>query len=1814
MRDINDEIRIILEQRRYQNELNRRTNQRLITPQDAIDIGRAYASNPNLNPEIIAAATLAGADQESIQQLSAFATNQQTKAGDFTSDNFGKEYHFPNGPVGSTATAQIDFLKENQIANVAETVDLNDEGGPNGVLGFLHRGFKGAVRGSLMVAESGWQGVSAMIRGITDYNGTSDVTIGNTMIPNPVAAFKNTQLFEAGRQLFQEGQVDTGSGYFAQGTVRENQEQRQKELLGTVDRPDGRTQAWTVGGGTLRFMMDQNILPENESLFNVGSGIIDAMGSIVFDPLNIAFGAGAFGKSGKAIAGAQKISSRTGKKVNQLIADARIAEESGDIAMAAKLNREALERLGVDEASSLNPRDLITRAQGLEEAQINMIAKMRDDFGFVSEGGKKMLVTPEFVRHFTDARGVKLASMMAEIDDTKTIWMLHKGKIGTKVTEDLAAAKTVDEVMEVYARALATPSAEHKNMLGLLPNTGVLNVANAGYTVRNVIAPYSKWFNYMPAGSVLDTTNGYQFINAAIELFNTIPTLAISRKFAGFAIPKGKRYDVEQRDFIVRKAIKAFADGDEGAIKNLSTEIAGVFERGLVELGYSFSEATEITKWSQTTGRMGKFSAADLNAGLPVDSSIIMANQILQNGAAVIDPSKLKEIVRGSGRVQQTFRINDKFHRNQAKMVEVSNEITDLRSLVGLDTVTDAQKTKFIKELGAKNKEYNELVARNAELVKKGDPKLLRAIEASKLRGDHFMTQWWKPLTLVRAAYVMRIVPEEIARVLMGGVFAQGPGAMKDYFLAVLGDVNIAGKAGLKGGGNYRADALARKWQGYGTKVDELNIQVTDLIDERDVLKIVAKNDESVLPQIQKLDDEIAALYDQIDDVAEQAHSMRMFNESQLSHTPGEALATVTRDTQGPSIADRKMLLGQTGHYAEAYRTGTGRAREDWVSGMVDYVNQAANDVHTKGIAQVLGRGKLSARNKFQMQGVVGTWDEHFQAGRIVDERQGLAAWMQTGSVKETTARLMRALNADGANMSIDNIDDVLKLLDRQLDHLSTIVGGRLGDVPFSPSALGLDAVDASFGSWRMIDGGNMDLIETIATGKFKGKPIQFYNRSRKGATVNDDLKETIRLFADDAAAPERVLYNTDKIHGEKVQKLFTDIVGSFFTQAYGIPSDKLARSPSFRRYYWEQMADLARSASDEAAEKLLANAQTAGLPKRLLTQIEDTLKARVPVDGGIDLQVMDDIAKSTSLGRVRDLLYDASRRGAGLDQFRLITPFGDAWREVFQFWAQTVVRQRGMPVKRLAKSIQGLRESGIMHQNPVTEEFEFTVPMSNKLNSVVEKIPGFSNLPEDFQMGNFAMPAKSMNVLGTFSPGIGPVADYTINTLIPDDPAWDQVRDWFFPIAEPAMPDTAAGRANLYQKLAFPSPWMRRVVAAGPTDGPFAALRNFVNDIENDPQYLATKNHVVKSLASSRGFSEASGAENRQKLFEDAEQIARRMFFLRGVVAFVGPGAPLATYVAETKQGSMNAALITDEWRKLEQQLLEAGENPGKASEIILETYGPDIWMYSSSNSSSTLKGAQSSKEWWDWYRTNRDVVDAFPKIGSYFGDTGDFDIGAYGSLFSRGIYKPNSSEEIYRQGATDIAYLAYNRLRDSFPPESQRTQEQRQIIAGARYGLEQYWGVNLSAAERIKERSEQLSELERLVRSSGEGNEVAERLMDTNTGQFLRTYMQQRELARTIAVVDHNGTTPNSWATMKATAYLRDVLRTIGTEMSAKDATFARIYQFVLDGEMGDDDDNAEDAGTFVEPVQRFPSSLRPSNRLSGGPRLSTGPRLRS
>jgi hypothetical protein len=1737
---------------------------------------------------------LGGADRAALQKVSAIAADKQMRDGYGIPYEQGQRLTQPNGQTGTTATSALALLGENNPAAMGQVVDASgDEGGDEGLWGWIHRGLKGAVRNTLVVAESGWQATEAFLKGLTDEMGQlavgraprSDLSLGDV--------FRNTQAYEVYRQQRDESRVDMGSGWFAQGTVRENQSQRQKELLGTVTLPSGEEKIWNAGLGFARALSQSKLLPYNDQYWNVASGAYSAVGAIAFDPTNL-LGIGIAQKGASTVGNLANLSSRTGAQVNKAIEIAREAEKSGDIVTALRYNQEALQALGIDDVPTWSLERVKSAIGGMDEQRIAVEAFLRDEAGFVSAGGARTLLVPEFAKFLTKDQSIRSLDYMAGIKDRATIWRLHKGKIGPTVAKAIAEADDVEGVIRAYAYALANPG-DAMMYLGYLPQMGFVNLPEKGMMLRNTLAPYSRWFNYMPDSSILEVQDAPSYLTRVYDLYTNLPTGVKTRvNQAGRTRMKGmERYDIERRDELLNKAIDAFAAGDVTAIKNLNSQVAFDFENMFIRLGWTPDEAKSLTLWASDRDRLAQFSLTDLNNPINVDSAPLMVSQLLQSGAAVIDPTKLKQVLRGSGRVAQFRRLGGKYNELSGKQSNLLIEIDELERTLKLNNLTKEQRTRWSQELNEAKSKETRIRAQIDEISLSGDPIEKGFLNAAVLRGDDFMSKWWKPITLVRAAYILRIVPEEIARVTVGGVFGTGPGAFMDFILASIGDINDFG-----GQGRYASDVLGTQFSRQARDNSELAFRRADLRDEINTAQLAPNPDNSL---IARLTDELAEVTAKLD--ASNLQSMQTFDRAMLSHRNSAALQTVTRDVQGASMTDRRLLANMSGNRALATKSVV-EQRDNWVAGLADYYVQATQDGQISKVARVAAGRGINKNDKFVARGVFSSWDEHVAAGRIVDEREGLVYWLQSGSGSADLNQLIKSYAGEGRILDPNNFDDVAYVLDRQVEHLAIMVGGRRAESAFSPSTLSPDTPVPSL--YKLIDGGEQDLLDAIATGKFAGTDLRRISKGGDNIEVNSEFVERLRLFGDSEFAPERVLYNRNQINGEDRFSLLRDrIVTPFFSKMYGIPSDKLARSPAFRRFYWMQMQQLARSATDEAAFRLVENAQRAGLPKKLLDDIISASKARTTVPGGgVELSVLDEVAKGAALGRVKDLLYDASRRGSALDQFRLITPFGDAWKEVWQFWGKEIVSQRGLPVKRLAKGVQGLREAGVMEQDAISGDWHVQVPLSDKIARLLPGIPGLvPGKVDDFTPGPFTMPAQSLNVLGTFSPGIGPVVNTAVNSWIPDDARWDKVRDWLFPVAEPAQPGTEAARNNLYQQLLFPSPWIRRVVAGTPDVGPLAVLRNFVNDIENDPAFQATRNHVVQSLASSRPSTETRGADNMKKLFDDADQIAKRMYFLRGVFAFMGPGTPMPKYIAETGQGNMSASLLTDEWRKLEQALLERGESPGVAAQMMVDVYGPDIWLYTASNSSSTIKGAEASNAWWDWYRAGGDdIVKKYPNVGAYFGDIGDFSIDAYGSLVARGIYKRKKGDALYQEAATDIAFLAYNQLKDQMPPEAQRSPEQRRLLASVREALQQYWGVSLSGSVRIEERDRQIREFVRLIDAADNNDPVANNVMQSESGEMLRQYMAQRQVFSEQTVELLGGTSPTSFRTKRSAAPFRDALRDLGERLSTQNTTFARMYQYVLAGELFDDEDMSTVESVQPARQMRTPQA-RPGESLPSG-----------
>jgi hypothetical protein len=305
----------------------------------------------------------------------------------------------------------------------------------------------------------------------------------------------------------------------------------------------------------------------------------------------------------------------------------------------------------------------------------------------------------------------------------------------------------------------------------------------------------------------------------------------------------------------------------------------------------------------------------------------------------------------------------------------------------------------------------------------------------------------------------------------------------------------------------------------------------------------------------------------------------------------------------------------------------------------------------------------------------------------------------------------------------------------------------------------------------------------------------------------------------------------------------------------------------------------------------------------------------------------------------------------------------------------------------------------------------------------------------EDYAGVGFGIPVQNLSMAGGVLPGIGPVADRVINDIIPQDPNFDWLRGMLFPFGAPAAPDSIGGQQGI-EEITLPG-WIRKLSAIIPREGFTGWVANLINDIETDPVFQSTLSQVYSQLVSTGNYGQS--AQDQIRAQQDAETVARKIYAFRGLLQGVGPGSPLSQYMASTEEGDVLAALLTEQLRTYEEILVANGESPTLALPIIMDTYGPNVWLYAAPNSISEYRGVSAKDSWWDWFRNenNAAAVEQYSEFGGFFGpDEGEFSIDAYGSMRSAGLNRPASPKERYDIAARALGFLAYNRFRDSLPP----------------------------------------------------------------------------------------------------------------------------------------------------------------------------------
>ncbi len=286
------------------------------------------------------------------------------------------------------------------------------------------------------------------------------------------------------------------------------------------------------------------------------------------------------------------------------------------------------------------------------------------------------------------------------------------------------------------------------------------------------------------------------------------------------------------------------------------------------------------------------------------------------------------------------------------------------------------------------------------------------------------------------------------------------------------------------------------------------------------------------------------------------------------------------------------------------------------------------------------------------------------------------------------------------------------------------------------------------------------------------------------------------RIIETSEQAPEYVkAYRTVSLaNGEPGQRWLNTAVRGLFDALGAKPTNYLNRSPEFRIRYWQEIEQLASSLDNPSRSELLRNLGaiegSENAVGRLMPGQRERLNQILTDNnvGGLSLADADRIAKKRSLDHVQSLLYDLSKRNQAFDAMRLVFPFGEAWKEVLTTWAR-LGRDYPQIFPRFYQMWTGAKESefdpttglptgegiGFIHWDSQTEQEVFTYPGSKFFSQALTGIP----IPMTGSV-------QGLNMIGNGIPSVGPAISIPVSFFLPNKPQYDSIRDLLFPYGTP--------------------------------------------------------------------------------------------------------------------------------------------------------------------------------------------------------------------------------------------------------------------------------------------------------------------------------------------------------------------------------------------------------------------------------------------
>ena len=572
----------------------------------------------------------------------------------------------------------------------------------------------------------------------------------------------------------------------------------------------------------------------------------------------------------------------------------------------------------------------------------------------------------------------------------------------------------------------------------------------------------------------------------------------------------------------------------------------------------------------------------------------------------------------------------------------------------------------------------------------------------------------------------------------------------------------------------------------------------------------------------------------------------------------------------------------------------------------------------------------------------------------------------------------------------------------------------------------------ANKGKFVTKEGKSMDFFATAAIAKNKAKADkvkkkigdkdfeQIADDYIKGKITDEDLKIVAPLFKE--AQDDLVNAFIGTYYDElptitrgfvdptfKVEGLYEKTINNAFQVLMSLQTNKLSRSPAFRRLYWKRVSEtiefLGKDARDEMVE--IANKSLKEFTK--FDPILDGYLKKInsagysgPKEAITDVQIYDKMIASDALTQTKKLLYDISERTVVGDSLRFAFPFLEAYLEIFKTWSDITNKAGGKNLVNLNKLVQSGSEPnpladptgqrGFFYTNPINGEEVFAYPGTGLIQKHM-----FPELQDTGVEASFPVYISSVNLVADIMPGVGPIIRVPASYLRKNFPEESVVNQFIFG-------DFTPPKGFINGVAPFPA-WLKKFYQAYKGGGTGNAdLNRLFNNTVID---------TYKALVYA-GAVDDSTPEGTEEGLELATNYARKIFVIRGASQLIGPTGAASPIWSVTEQSGKSLFIesLADTYRDYK---AAADGDDYEATLRFVQEFGLDPTAMLTSKSRSVIARPQTvfSSE---WARQNKDLYDDFNSTAFYLTPTDvdrEFSYDAYLNALEEGTLAPRTPEQ---------------------------------------------------------------------------------------------------------------------------------------------------------------------------------------------------------